>query len=246
MSDDGRGSIFDGVVKNRPNMPPGDGYLPGNAPYAGSMRSGRGVDTERYEPSSYGRQAASDGYARDGYSDQFEERGDWGQSAVKGKGYSKGYKQPKTIGYGGQYDKKNMSYDNLSETEYHERRRVERYQPEPRYRDDSRERESRPRTSRKDRSPSRSDSDEGSDKHEGHWDGDDNTEVKKWGATIAGAAIGGFTGHKAKKDGFIGTAIGAIVGGLVAREAEKEIYKRKSRNKSQRRGEAKSYRSMSR
>ncbi|QDS72349.1 hypothetical protein FKW77_008017 [Venturia effusa] len=291
MSDGVGGSTFDGIVKNRPNFAPGDGYLPGDSPYApptnnnnsnaggtggaGSVRGGA-ADTERYEPSSYGRQAASDGYARDGYSDQYEERGVWGGSAVKGKGYSKGYKQPKTIGYGGQYDRRTTrSYDNLSEAEYYQdrdnRRRAEnRYAPpEPRYyrderderddRDDSRDRGDFPRPRRGSsrngygygygrggggRSPSRSDS-EGSDHHNDG--GDENTQVKKWGATIAGAAIGGFTGHKAKKDsGLLGTAIGAIVGGLVAREAEKEIYKRKGRNKSRRREEEGSYRSMSR
>lgn len=253
MSDDGKGSTFDGVVKNRPNFPPGDGYLPGDQPYAptneGDAKSGRGVDTERYEPSSYGRQAANDGYARDNYSDQYEESGDWGKGVVKGKGYSKGYKLPKSIGYGGLYDNKNKSYENLTESGYQDRRRVERYQPQSMYRrDDSRARDRAPppRNNRRDRSPSRSDSDEGGGMHDGHWDGDDNTPAKKWGATIAGAAIGGFTGHKAKKEGFIGTAIGAIVGGLVAREAEKEIYKRKSRNKSRRREEAESYRSRSR
>ncbi|TID20598.1 hypothetical protein E6O75_ATG05362 [Venturia nashicola] len=253
MSEEGKGSTFDGVVKNRPNMPPGDGYLPGDSPYAPTNDEsggggGRGADTERYEPSSYGRQAANDGYARDGYSDQYEELGDWGKGAVKGKGYSKGYKQPKSIGYGGQYDRKNKSYENLTESEYQERRRVERYRPQPRYREDSRERDrSSPGYSRRDRSASPSESDGiGIGTHDGHWDGDDNTPAKKWGATIAGAAIGGFTGHKAKKEGFIGTAIGAIVGGLVAREAEKEIYKRKSLNKSRRREEAESYRSNSR
>lgn len=207
------------------------------------MQSGRGVDTERYEPSSYGRQAASDGYERDEYSDLYEEKGAYGQSAVRGKGYSKGYKQPKSIGYGGQYDKRSKSYDNLSEGEYQDRRRVERYQPEDRYRDDSRGRDrSRPRSSRKERSRSRSESDGGSERNRR----DENTEVKKWGATLAGAAIGGFTGHKAKKEGYIGTAIGAIVGGLVAREAEKEIYRRKGRNKSRNREESLSYRSRSR
>lgn len=253
MSDDGKGSIFDGVVKNRPNFPPGDGYLPGDSPYApdekdnGGGNSTRGADTERYEPSSYGRQAANDGYARDAYSDQYEESGDWGRSAVRGKGYAKGYRLPKSIGYGGQYDKRSKSQDNVVEREWQERRRVERYKPEPRYRDDSRERDyATPKNNRQIRSPSRSESDEGSGTHDGHWDGDDNTPAKKWGATIAGAAIGGFTGHKAKKEGFIGTAIGAIVGGLVAREAEKEIYKRKSRNKSRRREEEESYRSSSR
>jgi len=217
----------------------------GTAPYApagSTAPSGRGVDSEQYEPSSYGRQAASDGYARDDYSDQYEERGQvYGDRGVRGKGYAKGYKQP-AIGYGNQYDKQNKSYDDLSERDYKERRKVEKYERDDRYRDDSRGRDrSRPRSSRRDRSRSRSESDE--DDERGH--GDENTEVMKWGATLAGAAIGGFTGHKAKKEGFVGTAIGAIVGGLVAREAEKEIYKRKSRNKSRRREEDQSYRSKS-
>ena len=50
-------------------------------------------------------------------------------------------------------------------------------------------------------------------------------------ATIAGAAIGGFTGHKAKRDNWVPAAIGAVVGGLVAREGEKEFYKRKEYKK---------------
>jgi hypothetical protein len=244
MSDDGEDGTYEGIVNWRPGgYPFADGFAPGNAPYAptngGSARSGRGADSERYEPSVYERQAAVDGYGRDGYSDQYEERGTgYGERAARGQGYARGYEQP-VIGYGGQYDRRNKSYDDLNDREYKERRKVEKYQRDDRYRDDSRGRDrSRPRSSRKGRSRSRSESDE--DGERGH--GDENTEVMKWGATLAGAAIGGFTGHKAKKEGFIGTAVGAIVGGLVAREAEKELYKRKGRK----REENESYRSKSR
>lgn len=58
-------------------------------------------------------------------------------------------------------------------------------------------------------------------------DEEGNTELKKWGATIAGAAVGAYAGRTAKKDNWVPTAIGAVVGGLVAREAEKEWVKRK-------------------
>jgi hypothetical protein len=250
MSDDREDGTYEGVVNGRPGFPPGDGFAPGDAPYApgnaGSARSGRGADTESYEPSSYGRQAARDGYDRDGYSDVYEERGqEYGERTARGQGYARGYEQP-AIGYGSQYDKRNKSYDDLGDRDYKERRKVEKYQRDDRYRDDSRDRDrSRPRSSRKGRSRTRSRS-ESDDDDEGERGGGENTEVMKWGATLAGAAIGGFTGHKAKKEGYIGTAVGAIVGGLVAREAEKEIYKRKNRKREERGMESESYRSKSR
>jgi len=56
-------------------------------------------------------------------------------------------------------------------------------------------------------------------------DEDGNTELKKWGATIAGAVVGGLAGRKVKKDNWVSTAIGAVAGGIVAREAEKGIVK---------------------
>jgi hypothetical protein len=222
-----------------------NGFAHSDAPYAptnaGSARSGRGADNEIYEPTGYGQQAARDGYSRDGYSDAYEERGQYGDRAARGKGYAQGYEQP-AIGYGGQYDQRNKSYDDLSEDGYRERRKVEKYQRDVRYRDDSRGRDqSRPRSILKGRRGSKSDRSESSDDEERDRGGE-NTEVMKWGATLAGAAIGGFTGHKAKKEGYIGTAVGAIVGGLVAREAEKELYKRKSRKREER----ESYRSKSR
>jgi len=59
--------------------------------------------------------------------------------------------------------------------------------------------------------------------------------VKKWGATLAGAAIGGLTAHKAKKgDNWVPAAIGAVIGGLVGREVEKEVYKRKEHRREDR------------
>jgi uncharacterized protein YcfJ len=56
-------------------------------------------------------------------------------------------------------------------------------------------------------------------------DDDGNTELKKWGATLAGAVVGGFAGRTVKKDNWVPTAIGAVAGGFFAREAEKELVK---------------------
>jgi len=62
-----------------------------------------------------------------------------------------------------------------------------------------------------------------------HDDGTHNTQAKKWGATIAGAAVGAVGGRTAKKEHWVPAALGAIVGGMVAREAEKAYYRRKDK-----------------
>jgi hypothetical protein len=210
--DDGYGSDdpgYDGVVGSRPGYAPGDGFAPGEKPYAQtergsrSGRSGRGVDDDTYESYENRSSTARDGYARDATSDAFEERGyGYGDRSVRGKGYDRGYEQP-AIEYG---SRSNRSQNDLGgRDEYYEKRREEK--------------RSRSR-GRRDRAKSR----ESSRERDGG-----NDDMKKWAATIAGAAAGGFAGHKAKKDNWIPAAIGAVVGGLVAREAEKEVYRRKER-----------------
>lgn len=68
------------------------------------------------------------------------------------------------------------------------------------------------------------------------WDSDNertgNTEIKKLGATFAGALAGGFAAQQAgKKYGrnhWMPAALGAVMGGFTAREAEKFYFKRKA------------------
>jgi len=60
-----------------------------------------------------------------------------------------------------------------------------------------------------------------------------NSEVKKWGATFAGAVAGGFAAQEAgrrtgKHTNWVPTALGAFLGGFGAREAEKFFYNRKA------------------
>jgi hypothetical protein len=212
--DDGYASdepAYEGVVGGRPGFPPGDGFLPGEKPYAKtergsrSGRSGRGVDDETYDGYSKS-STARDGYSRDSPSDAYEEKGyGYGDRAVRGEGYGRGYEQPPAIEYGS----RNRSQNDVGgRDEYYEKRREEK----------------------RSRSRGRKDKERSKDKGEdGHADGAGNDDMKKWAATIAGAAAGGFAGHKAKKDNWIPAAIGAVVGGLVAREAEKEVYRRKER-----------------
>jgi len=231
---------YDGVVNGRPGYPPGDGFAAGEAPYAKSSagsRSGRdrGIDNDTYDES-YGSRdyTARDGYRRDAYSDMYEERGqNYGDRPVRGEGYARGYQQP-AIAYGTS-DRRSRHYDDDDDEEddsddYDDRRRVDKYRGR-RDRDSDR---SRSRSGkRSDKSKSRGNS---SDRGK-----EGNSEAKKWAATLAGAAAGGFAGHKAKKDNWMPTAIGAIVGGLVAREAEKEVYKRKGHRKEEREMEKRSH-----
>jgi hypothetical protein len=68
------------------------------------------------------------------------------------------------------------------------------------------------------------------------WDSDNektgNSELKKLGATMAGALAGGLAAQQAGKkygrDHWVPTALGAFMGGFTAREAEKFWYKRKA------------------
>jgi len=60
-----------------------------------------------------------------------------------------------------------------------------------------------------------------------------NSEMKKWGATFAGAIAGGFAAQEAgrrsnKHTNWVPTALGAFLGGFGAREVEKLIYTRKA------------------
>jgi len=59
-----------------------------------------------------------------------------------------------------------------------------------------------------------------------------NTELKKWGATMAGALAGGLAaqrvGKKRGQDHWVPTALGAFMGGFGAREVEKLWMTRKS------------------
>jgi len=236
--------------EGRPPYQPSDGYAPGAQQFSDARSARGGASEAAYEPSSYGRQAARDGYVQDPYSDAYEERSQgYGNKASRGQGYARGYEQPK-IGYGGSYDRRNKSYDDLNDRDYDSRSKVQKYQRDDKYREDNygersgrEDRGSSRRdrgSSRRNRSESRSESDDdGKGKEE-------NPDVAKWGATLAGALAGGFAGHKAKKDNIIGIGIGAVVGGLIAREAEKEVYKYKSHRKEERGMESSSYRSKSR
>jgi len=62
-----------------------------------------------------------------------------------------------------------------------------------------------------------------------HDDGAENTQAKKWGATIAGAVVGAAGARTAKRDHWVPAALGAIVGGMTAREAEKLYFRAKDK-----------------
>jgi hypothetical protein len=216
--DDGYASdepAYEGVVGGRPGFAPGDGFMPGEKPYAKteggsrSGRSGRGVDEDTHD--SYGTRSstARDGYSRDATSDAYEEKSyGYGDRPIRGQGYDRGYEQPAI-----EYGSRNRSQNDISgRDEYYETRRIDKR---------SRSRGRRDKGSGKSRDSSKD--------RDGHHDGAGNDDMKKWAATIAGAAAGGYAGHKAKKDNWLPAAVGAIVGGLVAREAEKQVYKRKER-----------------
>jgi len=59
-----------------------------------------------------------------------------------------------------------------------------------------------------------------------------NTQMKKWGATMAGALAGGLAAQQVGKmkgrDHWVPTALGAFMGGFATREAEKLWFKRKA------------------
>lgn len=176
---------------------------PGYESDGGYRRKGS-VAQDTYEPQQYGMRdyAARDGYANDGYA----------------ASYGDGRRHQQYLDYPRQsssYDARSRSYNDLRDA-----RDDDRYYEE--------DRRLRRRSSRGARSRSRSKSRTRSERSFlTREDEEGNTELKKWGATIAGAAVGAYAGRTAKKDNWVPTAIGAVVGGLVAREAEKEWVKRK-------------------
>lgn len=232
MSDDS-GSVHhaydhEDLVKFHPGKPPGDGYEPGDRPFAKdsyepssdtrtrASRSGRGNDDDDdYEPSRYGGRnyTARDGYARGATSDAYERR----------------QYPPPAITNGG-YDRR-RSYDDNDVDDYYQRSRVQKYRKNSdrglgRARSHSHKRDER-LGSRKRRGSGSS----------GDESGDENTATKKWAATLAGAAVGSFTAHKAKgnmgkkAENWVPAAIGAVIGGLVGREVEKQVYERKKHHR---------------
>lgn len=185
-------------------------------------RSSAGVAQDNYAPQQYGMRdyAARDGYANDSYSAAYTE----GRREQQYLDYPR---QSYSVGAGyGAGDPRSRSHNDLRDTQYDDRY----------YDDDRRSRRagSRGRNRSRSRSKSRTRSERNFMTQE---DEDGNTELKKWGATLAGAAVGAFAGRTAKKDHWVPTAIGAVVGGLVAREAEKEFVKRKHDKHLRREGE---------
>jgi len=171
-------------------------------------RSTAAQDT--YDPQQYSMReyAARDGYANDGYAASYVEGG--------GRRHQQYLDYPQRAStYGGSYsDPRSRSYNDVRESA----------RDDDRYEDDRRSRRSGERRRDDDRSKSRTRSERNFLTQENE---EGNTELKKWGATLAGAAVGAWAGRTAKKDNWVPTAIGAVVGGLVAREAEKEFVKRK-------------------
>jgi hypothetical protein len=223
---------FDGLLKGRPGFPPGDGFLPGDEPFLKGQRSrsGKGADDDTYESTQYGPRSstARDGYQRDGVSDAYEERAQgFGDAPVRGQGYARGYEQPIIP-----YQRRRRSSADFDRDVYYERRRTEKRLARSRSRSRFRAGPALERAKSKLKEA----------KEERHYDGAENSTEKKWAATLAGAAVGGFAGHTAKKDNWVPAALGAIVGGLVAREGEKEFYRQKERKEL----EKKKRRSMSR
>jgi hypothetical protein len=162
--------------------------------------------------------AARDGYANDGY------------AAASGGGRRQqqylDYPRQSYASGAGYSDPKSRSYNDLRETQDDDRY----------YEDDKRSRRTRSkgRSGSRERSKSRGRSEKNFLTQENE---EGNTELKKWGATLAGAAVGAYAGRTAKKDHWVPAAIGAVVGGLVAREAEKEFVKRKHEKQARRESE---------
>jgi hypothetical protein len=60
-----------------------------------------------------------------------------------------------------------------------------------------------------------------------------NTQIKKWGATVAGALVGGLAAQQVGKrtgrdNHWVPTTLGAFIGGFTAREAEKAWFEKKA------------------
>ncbi|KIW04360.1 hypothetical protein, variant 2 [Verruconis gallopava] len=197
------------------------------------------MDRDRYEPSQYSERgfAARDGYVRDARSDAYE-RSQYGP-------YDRDDYVATRSNYGGAstgYDRR-RSYDDHDMDEYYEKTRVTRYsrdggEPglaayEDRDRQRARSQDYRRQEDRREerpRSRGRRDSESGSEnEREG-----ENTPMKKWAATLAGAAVGGLAAKRLQKDkdnNWVPTALGAVVGGLLGREVEKKVYEHKERRK---------------
>ncbi len=178
-----------------------------------SRRRSAVVNQDTYDPQQYGMKdfAARDGYQNDGgyaqaYTDGRREQPQQYLDYPAQQSYT-----------GGSNDPRSRSYNDLREIARDERS----YDDE---RDDRRSRRGKSRDREGSRSRSRPGSRMGFLRDE---DEDGNNELKKWGATIAGAVVGGLAGRTAKKDNWVPTAVGAVVGGFVAREAEKSIVKRR-------------------
>lgn len=252
MSDgtDSFGNNFEGVVNFRGGgKAPGDGYDVGPRPFADDAygvqddttstrsshsRATRGMDRGRYEPSQYGERgyAARDGYARDGRSEAYEQS----QYGASPRAYPGNAVTRSGPGYGG-YDRR-RSYDDQDIDGYNERTRVTKYRRdndrglEPyREREKDRARSQDYRRDERPRSQGKRGSGSGSDDER---EGDENTPMKKWAATFAGAAAGGLAANrfsKSHENNWVPSAIGAVVGGLLGREVEKKVYEHKERRK---------------
>lgn len=250
---------FDGVVKFRGGeKAPGDGYDVGDRPFADEhyeqleaqdndarstrsshSRATRGMgDRDRYEPSQYGERGyvARDGYARDGYSDAYERGGGY---APNDRG---GYRGDVVQYSGGRGYDRRRSYDD-QDVDYVQRTRVTRYNRDNDrgldvYRGDDRERARSQDYRREERTGSRGRRDDSDDE-----EGGENTQVKKWAATFAGAAVGGIAANRFQKgqDNWVPTAVGAVIGGLLGREVEKKVYEHKEHKERQERRREKQY-----
>lgn len=177
-----------------------------------SRRRSSAAVQDTYDPEQYGMRdyAARDGYQKDGAAQSYAE----GRKAQQQYLDFPRQQHPYAGGYS---DPRSRSYNDLRNSMRDDRT----YDDE---RDDRRSRRGKSRDRDRSRSRSRGGSRLGFLQDE---DNDGNTELKKWGATLAGAVVGGFAGRTVKKDNWVPTAIGAVVGGFVAREAEKEIVKRR-------------------
>jgi hypothetical protein len=194
---------------------------------ASTGRSGRGVDNDTYDPQQWSMRkiAGRDGYeSRDGYNPN-----------TNSSGYGSGaYQRP---------IRRDEYADSESEDEEYDRPRRERglrkYKSfdTRRYNDDEDDNEgqdsqpkdrgtmmrrsmSRLRTTVKDAL--------GGNEEE---DGENNTQTKKWAATVGGAIAGGLAGRRVQKDHWVPAAMGAFLGGFAARELEKTYYRRQDKGR---------------
>lgn len=181
---------------------------------SGYERSGRGVDNEIYEPGYDGRTTARDGYARDKYSDEYEERG--------GRRSYDDYDS---------YDRRNRSSGDVGQRSRSRGDRAldkvkEKYPKGGMALEKARDKFPTEKFEKAQRGVKEKFNDHDDD-------GEGNDAMKKWGATLVGAAVGGAIGHKAKNHengNWVPTAIGVVVGSIVAREGEKYYYRHQERS----------------